>query len=114
MRVVVCSWFDKARLKIADRVVSISLSEPRGAKFNAKIKEFVPAPELLAGYKNGHLDIEEYCVRYRKQVYPNLPAGIGQLRDGDALCCWEREGVFCHRRILAELLTTFSVEVEIH
>lgn len=118
MRVHTCSWFDTERITEhivkGRRIVSICRSEPRNFPFSHKIWEFCPSAQLLRAFKQGKVDETEYQREYSTAVGKRLRKGIEQLEDGDVLCCWETEGNFCHRYILADLLTVQGVEVEVH
>lgn len=118
MKVMTCCWFDTERLewegREGNRVVSVSRGEPAGFLPDHKIFEFCPSAALLGDFKNKRINELEYTKRYNEEVSPRLDAGITQLRDGDILCCWEPEGTFCHRRILAILLKDRGIEVEVH
>ena len=118
MKVMTCSWFDFERLNAArekgSRIVSISRSEPRGFIPDFKIWDFCPSHELLSRFKSGKTDQVDYDIEYIRDFQLTGKDGIPQLEDGDVLCCWEGEGEFCHRTILAELLTKQGIEVEVH
>lgn len=120
MKIMTCSWFDTERLEEAilngRRIVSISRGEPSGwaGNFQHKIWEFCPSVHLLGAFKRGEVDEKQYEVSYSETVGKKLHKGIEQLQEGDVLCCWEGEGNFCHRFILADLLLIHGIEVEAH
>jgi uncharacterized protein YeaO (DUF488 family) len=72
-------------------------------------KIFAPTTELLWAYKCGHLTAAEYTDRYyrlcrqrfRKDPQPWL-ALLGKGRV--ALACYCRDGAFCHRHLLVDIL----------
>jgi hypothetical protein len=115
MKVMTCSWFDTERLEAAildgRRIVSISRGEPDGwtGKFQHKIWEFCPPGPLLGAFKRGEADEEQYQKVYTETIGKRIHKGIAQLKEGDVLCCWETEGNFCHRVILADLLIIHEV-----
>lgn len=120
MKIMTCSWFDTERIEEAildgRRIVSISLGEPKEwhGKFQHKIWEFCPVGPLIRAFKRGDIDEEDYAKVYVPEVKEKIQEGIAQLKDGDVLCCWEPEGQFCHRVLLADLLVIHDIEVEIH
>jgi hypothetical protein len=116
MRIVVASWFDKEALLAAQRIVSISTSEPKQVGFNPiqdfKLGELVPGWPLVRGYKNGSITEAQYRQQYMDRDRPwDLIEAL--LKDGDVLCCWCKRGDFCHRLLVAEVLQKRGVEVEI-
>jgi hypothetical protein len=116
-----CSWYDTEHIEWAlargCRIVSICRSEPTGFQHpDHKIWEFCPSEFLLEGYKRKLVTAHEFRTRYVTDLVcsGNFDAGIKQLKAGDVLCCWEKEGDFCHRQLLAALLTSRNFEVEVH
>ena len=70
-----------------------------------------PSDALLKDYKAGRISEHIYSRRYRKELEPkNRDAVIVFLRDLErkhgnvVLCCYEKKGDFCHRKLLAEWL----------
>lgn len=71
-------------------------------------KKLAPKYWFFKAYKDGVMTSEEYTKHYHnevlkplnaKQVYDELVSLVGE---GVTLLCWEKSGVFCHRRIVAE------------
>jgi uncharacterized protein (DUF488 family) len=113
MKIIVTSWFNRKLLSSAKRIVGISTSEPRGAKFDNKIIEFMPMYEWVRDLKQGRITEEQYEVLFLNKVEPDMDDAIKKLQDGDVLCCWCKKGKFCHRRIVARLLIERGIEVDI-
>lgn len=72
-------------------------------------KVFAPSTELLWAYKCGHLSEAEYIDRFYKlcrQRYRRDPEPwLRLLRRGRvALACYCRDGEFCHRHLLVDIL----------
>jgi len=118
MKIMTCCWFDTERIDWesgeGNQIVSISRSEPQGFMPDLKIWEFCPSSSLLTAFKHNEITEDEYREIYSKDVNKKISKGIAQLHEGDVLCCWEAEGKFCHRTILADLLSAHGIEVEIH
>lgn len=113
MEITVASWFDRATLAKAKRIVGISTSEPKGAKLHTTIIEFVPMIQWVRDVKNNRITEDQYTALYLDAVFPRLDSAIEKLQDGDVLCCWCKKGKFCHRQIVAELLTERGIKVNI-
>jgi hypothetical protein len=81
-------------------VVAISWKKPRGRNFPS-YDRLAPQPWMLK------LRPETYLRHYTEKVLDLLdPQETLSLLNGKILCCWERPGVFCHRRIVAEWIQT--------
>ena len=98
-----------------DDAVSISVSAPKF--FEGPVRDdLAPTWDMVHGFKDGSIDELEYTKRYLallrergldpQEVYESIP-------DNTILLCYEKEGDFCHRHILAQWLeNTTGVEIE--
>jgi len=76
------------------------------------VPELGPEKELLFGYKEGDIDEEEYRERYVNYLLTNMGTTKKLIElypyvNSDNvlwLACFEKEGDFCHRHILKEVL----------
>lgn len=73
-------------------------------------KAFAPSWKMVMDYKNGVINEEEYTKQYyelmRKSYQSNRERWNELLsQDKVVLCCYCVVGTFCHRYILAEILT---------
>lgn len=92
---------------------SIARWQPKWARFHEKLY-IAPSSTLLKNFKDGKVSKEQYVEEYIKQlnkIKPLLQAFIlfellptHQRGEDIIFLCWEPEGQFCHRRILAEFL----------
>jgi uncharacterized protein (DUF488 family) len=74
-----------------------------------------PTKEMLDSYKKhgiGWPAYEESFIGLMKDRHIET-SWAGQLRDSDCLLCSEEKAVHCHRRLVAEYLTTFRDDIEI-
>jgi len=70
---------------------------------------FSPTTEMVRLYKSGQMSEEEYSKLYNRTMrdsYINNRDAWDELvrRDTVAITCFCREGVFCHRHLLREML----------
>ena len=76
------------------------------------IKDLAPSSKLLNDYKNKKIDWFDYKKRYLDEMskYKDL---IGKLKkridkgEKITLLCFEKKSLFCHRRILKNLIENF-------
>ena len=78
------------------------------------MRSCAPNAALLQDYKDGNIDEYIFKQRYLAQLekdanlrerVKNLLNGLMQQFNADLiLCCYEKNGDFCHRHILAEWL----------
>ena len=69
------------------------------------IPELAPSAELLADYKQGRIQWEDYVPRYIAQLDALGVSRVESLlKDGMVLLCWEKPPNHCHRHLLAEWL----------
>lgn len=110
------------RMKFPDNVyrVSISNSTPDGVELK-RIPALVPPWEIVKGYKEGKLSEKKYTEKYIAYITESTKKWPGDTlgerlermfkkaceNAGSrhiALLCWEKEGEFCHRRIVYTFL----------
>ena len=91
----------------------VSRGYPRGRKSQwSNLPSFYPDLVLLRAYRHREIDFESLTVAYIDQLEvsyvrdPVVEAWLTQAPElGDfTLLCFEREGVPCHRRVLARWL----------
>jgi len=117
-----------------DRLVSIAMEMPSWFESGFSGRTIVvnellqPTWNMVDSYKSGIMTVPEYRRHYRRFLYTRIEGylyelengrsgakralKILELEDGDTLLCWERYGQFCHRIIVADLLTRNGVEVQ--
>lgn len=102
MIMIVTSYFAKYK---KDNGVSIALSPPSWFK-GITFHELNPTWDMLVKYKNDG-DEQAYREAYHTLILSKLdPQQVFDKLNGKVLLCWEKAGVFCHRRIVAEWLST--------
>jgi len=120
IKIRTASFFDSANH--IGRCFSIARSQPAGMKFPV-IRELVPSWSLLHDFKYGLIDEDEYTEIYTDQVLAKktqleiLTRIILTASETITLLCWERDGNFCHRQLVARWIAgaQFSdVIVEVH
>ena len=102
--------------------VSISRFPPKFYKQDT-CELLAPSAELLRGYKNGTITDEEYDKTYIEYLQANKASVASALKElankataegksAVVLLCYEKNGDFCHRHLLAEFLNrTFGTHV---
>lgn len=89
-------------------IVSISRSEPEWATVDRKIWELAPSRETLNNFKYNGGSEEQYTREYLQQLeklgYSRVVKMIADSGRKVILMCWESDGVFCHRHLLADWL----------
>ncbi len=93
--------FAIARTLTHNNIVSIALksaSEFHGREY----KKLAPPWWILNAYRENR-DKKQYIRNYQKYVLDHLDAEqvYRELGDNAILCCYERKGEFCHRRLVA-------------
>jgi len=84
-----------------EKGVSIALYPPIGYS-GAQYLNLNPDRQTFFAKKNDQIDEKEYEKRYRENVLSKLdPKKIYNMFRDSVLLCWEPEGDFCHRRIVA-------------
>lgn len=63
-----------------------------------------PSAKLLADYRGKGISEAEYGSRYNEEVLSQLDPQIvfNELGEDAILLCFEKTGVFCHRRLVAD------------
>ncbi len=84
--------------------VSIAAKAPvwyRGRQY----KKLAPKYSFFKKYKDDG-DKEYYTKQYYKEVLDKLDPQevLNELGEDAILLCWEKKGIFCHRRLVAEWL----------
>ncbi len=111
----------------AENVIPVSISRMIPAYFDGiAMNDVAPSQALVMASKNGLISDAEYRLRYQKEVLDHLDltaflkhlAEVTGVEDpvGDkehliVLCCYEKNGEFCHRHLLADYLTEKGIPV---
>lgn len=110
-----CRFWDDIVTRSPSRCISISLWPPKNAPNTPRMPILAPTKEILLNYKNGKGTQEEKERVYEKAfrnmlarldvntVYAQLQKAAGGRNDF-VLMCFEKEGDFCHRFIVADWL----------
>ena len=100
-------------------VMAVSNTQPEGIAL-AQFHSLLPG-ELAWRYKRGSLAWEQFRHQYLAQLRANTPAimaELGDLRrtehDTLTLCCWEPDPRDCHRSWVAQFLSDFGLECDVH
>jgi len=102
------SYFFSNRIRTPGlNLVAISNSYPKKLEWLKTMRRYpalCPGWTLVKSYKNNEIRQDEYVVAYIETILDRLDpfqvyAGMG---DDAILLCWEKPGLFCHRRIVAE------------
>lgn len=99
--ILICSWFDKEKV---GGVLSISLGKPRGVHCDGQVHVLFPSWKIVRGYRRGEISVEEYVERYVELLrgrHHELKLWLDSIEEDVTLCCFEREGDFCHRLLVA-------------
>ena len=118
------SYFAMIR-NMPDNVIPVGISQYPPSWFNgSSLKEVAPPKELLLGYKKGGVTDEEYDCVYKKEVLYKLNvdafidalsflSGVENVATNEdvhvALCCFEKDGDFCHRHLLSDFLNAKGI-----
>lgn len=114
------SNFAKAKSLDGSRflVVAISRYVPRGYSGVRELR-FAPSRQLLMSYKKG-LSTDIYTklffneLRNKESVY-SVFKDLARLSNGRdiVLCCYEKPGDFCHRRLIADfVLSNWNYDIK--
>lgn len=114
------SNFSKAKSLDTSRylVVAISRYVPKGYSGVRELR-FAPSRQLLMSYKKG-LSTDIYTqlffneLRNKESVY-SVFKDLARLSNGRdiVLCCYEKPGDFCHRRLIADfVLSNWNYEIK--
>jgi len=88
-------------------LIGISNSHPKKLEWLKGMRLYqalCPGWKLVKQYKNGEIRRDEYVVAYIENILGRLdPFQVyTDLGEDAILLCWEKPGLFCHRRIVAE------------
>lgn len=99
------SYYKSPLLKPDMNLVRISTSSPKWFPFALRpYPKLYPGWDLVGSYKDGKTNEAEARERYYAKVLNNLnPHEVfAEIGEDAILLCWEKSGVFCHRRIVAD------------
>ena len=104
------SFYAHPDIKGRDNVYGISASVPDFYTGN-RIQELAPTWDLLNAYHREEIDEDEYSDQYlmlllNRGLDPNTM--FDNLPSGSILLCYERMGEFCHRRVLADWVSSHT------
>jgi len=120
IKIRTASFFDSANH--IGRCFSIARSQPNGMKFPT-IHALVPPWKIVHDVKYGLITEDEYAEIYTDDVLAKTTQIEVLQKIGLAatetitLLCWEREGNFCHRQLVARWIKSAlfpDVVVEVH
>ena len=95
------SYFARYR---GDDAVSIALSTPQWYPKCRKYPDLFPTWDLIKTYKNDK-DQDRYIEIYTTEILGKLdPEKVYSDLKNNTLLCWEKPGMFCHRRVVAAWL----------
>jgi uncharacterized protein YeaO (DUF488 family) len=89
-------------------LISISRSQPKGFRVADNLSFLAPSAELLEDWKQQHDEVG-YTQRYREQLassWEQVKFWLDSLTptENSTLLCWERQGEFCHRNLVAQMV----------
>ncbi len=107
------SWYEPHNWR--GKLFRISQTAGRGKGLKKSVYDWgvarclIPTWEMVKGYRSGRIAVEDYVEMYRRLLeerWGEVSEWLASLSPGvDAtLLCHEREGKFCHRRLVAELV----------
>ena len=100
--------------KAGIRPVAISYTIPEFARDIDHMVELAPDERVLRDYKEGIISQQTFVVTYIANLMSRFSAPqcirlaiFNQfgIETDLALVCWEKAGAFCHRRLVADLMT---------
>ena len=88
------------------KLIGISNSYPKGLDWLQNMRQYkplCPGWKLVHKVKSGAISRSEYEYLYQEQILSRLdPEEVfSELGEDAILLCWEKPGLFCHRRIVA-------------
>ena len=104
------SYYFSNRIRAPElNLVGISNTHPKGLDWLNGLRLYrplCPGWDLVKTYKNGKITRDEYVYLYHQEILNRLdPSKVYEDLGEDAiLLCWEKPGIFCHRRIVAQWL----------
>lgn len=103
------SYFFSKKLRDIENpnIVSISMKYPETifSKDDIRIyKQLCPGWTLIMEYKKHIINEQQYTNLYYENILNKLNPKIvyNELGENAILLCWEKPGIFCHRRIVAD------------
>ena len=111
--ILICSWFDREKV---GKVLGISLGSPGGIRIDGRVDMLFPTWKIVRGYRRGEISVEEYVERYVELLrvrYRPLRAWLDSIDEDVTLCCFEREGEFCHRLLVAWVIGRMNPGLEV-
>jgi len=93
------------------QLISASRSRPKSITVASSLKFLAPSAALLKDWKIGITE-DTYTDRYRSEIRDNWTEVKDWLDTLDpqvdaTLCCWEKAGDFCHRNMIAKLVSHY-------
>lgn len=112
------SYFDVRGHEDESTIISISNSELRDVKIDGKYGFLLPSWDIVDKYKKGLLTEEEFTSLYREEIMSKwsfVKAWMMDLTADDeiTMCCWEHEGEFCHRRLVAKMIRKWRPDLDV-
>ena len=101
------SYYFSNRIRTAGlNLVGISNSHPKELDWLQGMRLYrplCPGWKLVHQYKDGKINRDEYEYLYNQEILLRLDPeeAFSQLGEDAVLLCWEKPGLFCHRRIVA-------------
>lgn len=104
--------------KIPSDFIPVQISRTAPVKKLFKIDFFIPSKELLHGLKNKTVSEQEFVKQFNQQLRLNCLAYknvFNRLKNTDknvVLLCYEADGKFCHRHLVAEFLNKHGIKCQ--
>ena len=102
---VFTSYFANKVIQDKEEIVSISRYSPKWMKDIEEYKALAPSKEILMSYKDSP-DEMKYTIAFNKQLSALDVRATYEELDGKVICCYEKEGDFCHRNIVSKWFNT--------
>lgn len=100
--------------KYKDKVmIGVVRIPPIGFK-GANLIELAPPAYLLQAYKQNRISVEDFARQYLTYIDSvDIMAILEPFKESNiVLCCFEKSGTFCHRHLLADVITRkYNIEV---
>lgn len=104
--------------KPTGRLIAVTRQRPNNWEHEAK-PIFAPSWRLLKEFKHGYITQQKFIQRYLNQMRhlyrtTTILTSFAKecLEDDVVLCCYCKQGTFCHRDILKEILTKIIGNLE--
>lgn len=112
-------YYAQLKKYIAAGLTPVSIAGKAPAFYNGiEYKKLAPKYDFFSAWKRGEIDNFEYTTRFNKEVLGNLNphAIIEELTslagENIVLLCYEKQGDFCHRHIVADWLETTGKKID--